>query len=63
MSRDYGPIKGMRIANVGSMGLVPLDKDARQLASVVQNVIGPLQTDIQIWAESCDRITDGHADR
>ena len=39
MPRDYGPIKGMRIANVGSMGLVQLDKDTiRGFASGVKDL-------------------------
>ncbi|TWT81279.1 Glutamyl-tRNA(Gln) amidotransferase subunit A [Planctomycetes bacterium CA13] len=65
MPREYRPIKGMRIANVGSMGLVPLDKDARQgFAGGVDDLksLGAEVDDVSLevdWAEMVEKFIGG----
>ena len=65
MPRDYRPIKGMRIANVGSMGLAHLDKDTDQgMAGALADLkklgveIDDVKLDID-WPEMVEKFIGG----
>lgn len=65
MPRNYRPIKGMRIANVGSMGLAPLDKEAKQ--GIVTGInclkkLGVIVEDVTLdidWSEMVQKFIGG----
>lgn len=65
MPRDYRPIKGMRIANVGSMGLAHLDKDTKQgMAGAVNDLktLGVEVDDVELefdWSEMVEKFIGG----
>ena len=67
MPRDYAPIRGMRIANVGSMGLAHLDADTRkgmQRALADLTRLGADVEDVEVdlgftWAEMVAKFIGG----
>jgi len=65
MPHDYRPAKGMRIANLGSMGLVPLDREtAKGMAEAVEKLksLGIEVEDVNVaidWAEMVEKFIGG----
>ncbi|MFC4993863.1 amidase [Rubritalea tangerina] len=65
MAHDYASIKGMRIANLGSMGLVPLSKEvAAEHAESIKKLesLGAIVEDIELqidWSEMVNKFIGG----